>query len=581
MVAAAVMLPLVAALALLAVASAEESTTTVTLGPGYSAVTWSGAEPYAIANFEGTPVTQIHRRDAVRQKWLSHAVGQDDATLPELHLLPRVQYLLKSDAAHELTIPNPLADIDPLAKLRFPAAPDDPLRFEAYWPNEDSPLEDLVVLRGEDERLSVEAWVEGGTGEVSVWWAIDGRINHEGLESDDVELIPGGHDHGRLYAADETGQVVAVALPRVVRLPELQLPEMTYGILGAFPVVALPKNDDLDWNWKFYLDNWAGAETLLDYISEAGFPVVFFDSFDWFYFEHAGKNRYDEGVLAGWDRLVAMARERDLDIFVTVNRTPLWGSADLRTTGSVLDPQDVADMMGMMAKRWPEVKYWQRRSEPNVGFAHTINGPQAMVEESKAAALGVWYANPDAVVVSPAVTGSISDRFGNSLVDGYDDFTFLQLMYDAGLKDWIDVMGYNWYSCPLDNEELEVWLSVIDEHLQIMADNGDGDKPFWLTETGWSSAGPWHGRALSLLRNSPSLATEDLQAQCIVNMMSALTERDDVMGISIYTIADAVSPVLKDDNFGLLEYVDGVNFTPKPAYWAVREFLTGQPPPEE
>ena len=45
----------------------------------------------------------------------------------------------------------------------FAAAPDDPLRFEAYWPNEDSPLEDLILLRSDDERLSVKAEVLGAS----------------------------------------------------------------------------------------------------------------------------------------------------------------------------------------------------------------------------------------------------------------------------------------------------------------------------------------------------------------------------------------------------------------------------------
>ena len=66
----------------------------IDLSPGYNAVTWNGAEPYALSNFDGTPVTRIHRWDATGQEWLSHVVGQDGATMPELHLLPRVQYLI-------------------------------------------------------------------------------------------------------------------------------------------------------------------------------------------------------------------------------------------------------------------------------------------------------------------------------------------------------------------------------------------------------------------------------------------------------------------------------------------------------
>ena len=72
----------------------------------------------------------------------------------------------------------------------------------------------------------------GGVGDVSVWWMIDGRANHAGLASDDVDLAPGAHDHGRLYAVDVTGQIAIVKLPRVVKLPPLELPVMHYGVLA-------------------------------------------------------------------------------------------------------------------------------------------------------------------------------------------------------------------------------------------------------------------------------------------------------------------------------------------------------------
>ena len=107
-----------------------------------------------------------------------------EATLTELHLLPRVQYVLLADTQYEVTIPNPVAGLDPLTDLSLLGVPEDPLRILAYWPNKDSPLEDLVVLRGDDKRLSVRAEVSGGRGDVAVWWMIDGRVNHEGLESD-------------------------------------------------------------------------------------------------------------------------------------------------------------------------------------------------------------------------------------------------------------------------------------------------------------------------------------------------------------------------------------------------------------
>ena len=226
-----------ALIALSAVALLALSTTlaradegTIALSPGRNVVTWNGSAPYPIADLADTPVTQIHRWDAVRQEWLTHLVGQDGATLPELHLLPRVQYLLFAEGTHELDVLDPIAEIDPRAALRRAGPPDDPLRFEAYWPTEDSPLEDLVVLRGEDERLSVRAEVAGGLGDAEVYWVIDGRLNHAGKASHDVALNPGKHDKAIVLAADRNGQVAVQSLPRVVKLPKLELPsQFLYG----------------------------------------------------------------------------------------------------------------------------------------------------------------------------------------------------------------------------------------------------------------------------------------------------------------------------------------------------------------
>ena len=191
-------------------------------------------------------------------------VGQDGATLPELHLLPRVQYLLVAEATHELDVPDPIAEIDPHAALRLAAPPDDPLRFEAWWPNEDSPLEDLIVLRPDDERLSVKAEVAGGVGKIEVYWLLDGRLNHHGLASDDVELLPGKHDGPVLYAVDDSAQVVVVELPRVVRLPAYAPPErMQVGVTAFITPAHLHNHPHL-------YGDFGDVERALDMIVDAG-----------------------------------------------------------------------------------------------------------------------------------------------------------------------------------------------------------------------------------------------------------------------------------------------------------------------
>ena len=562
----ALLLGVAIAVGVAATISTDEPAASITLQPGANAVTWSGSEPYDIANFADTPVTQIHRFDPARQKWLSRVVGQTEATLPELHLLPRVQYLLMSDKAHDLTIPSPLADIEPLAELRFPPAPDDPLRFEAYWPNEDSPLEDLVVLRGEGERLSVRAEIAGGEGEVSVWWMIDGQVNHEGLSSEDVELVPGGHDHGRLYAASTSGEVVMVLLPRVVKLPPLELPEMQFGVLAHIGSFAAWRGTDLPYRYPDVL------RAALDLMLDAGLTITMAD----WTFNPAQTDRYQ---LTHLDLAARELDLRDMDIIAIAQDVPMWASTmDLSSTrespwGTVTrwsrapwrDPGDKSHEMMYMASRWPTIRYWMVAHESNLNLFYSTSDVVSLVKEIRAAALGAYYVNPQAVIVAPglAVPGPTEIIPGELIPYQW----FLQSLYDLGFRKYVDVIAIHpfvgWWGSV--ERTIEAMIDFVDNVRMIMGANDDADGVLWATSHGWST----------------SDVQEDVQAELLVAAFQALAERDDVSAALSYNFYDGADPNDYEHNFGIIGHGlrDG-EFVPKPAYWALREFLTGQPPPD-
>ena len=532
-----------------AISADEPGDASVTLRPGSNVVTWSGSEPYAIANFAGTPVRKVHRFDAVRQKWLSRVVGQDEASLPELHLLPRVQYLLVSGATHELMIPDPAADIDPQANLRFPSTPDDLLRFEAYWPNEDSPLEDLVVLRGEDERLSVEAWVDAATGDVSVWWAIDGRINHAGLASDDVELVPGGHDHGRLYAVSESGQVAVVKLPRVVRLPELELPEMLYGVAAKLPRGPIDK-----WSWAD-LDpyTWETVSEALSLIRDAGLQLVRL-GMNWEIAQPTPATT-NERVLDQYQRLFAMLEERGLVTMpIVYTGSPRWVNGCGITQAPcwappAYDAKEVQAWGRILASRFPEIRYWQVSNEVNLTFYRLGRDPYLYVDHLKAIALGIWYENPDAVIISAGIapghcTGARQDLCSE---DGEE---FLEQMYEAGFGPYHDVNGMHY-------PRAFQWKRYFERYLAVMARYGDRDRPIWVTEMG-----------------DPNEDDAVEQGRVIVEELEWLASRSEVRAAIIYSFRDD-----GDSPSGLARHPYANGFDLKPSYWAVRELLTGQPSP--
>ena len=543
---------LVGAVCALAPASAETADT-ISLQPGRNVVTWNGAAPYPIADFTDTPVAQIHRWDAVRQEWLSHFVGQDGATLPELHLLPRVQYMLVADAQHEIDVPDPLAGINPHAGLRRDGPPDDPLRFEAYWPNEDSPLEDLILLRSDDERLSVKAEVAGGVGEVEVYWLLDGRLNHRGLESGDVELLPGKHDDARLYAADGSGQPVVVKLPRVVKLPPLELPEMVYGVTAHLPRGSVLFAPDIE---RWY--TWAMIDTALGMIAEAGLELVRF-GLSWKWWERS-PGQIDQGHTERYDRLFRTMAEHGLDAMpIIYNGIPEWVSGcDVSQYAhsfavcegrSALDVNEVQRHGRMAASLFPQIRYWQVGNEPNLDPFWSGMNAWVYVAHLKAISLAIWYENPDAIIIAAGICcagGQSSDKH----IEGVE---FVEHLYAAGFGPYHDVNAIHyphWYQ----------QVDFLDRYLAVMRRYDDADRPVWSTEMGR----PYESDPLR-------------QANKIVEELEWLTSRSEVQGAFIYNFRnDSETPY---SGLVLREYDGG--FTPKASYWAVREFITGQPPPAD
>ena len=576
----AVLIVLILAWAGVRAVGSDAGTGTITLSRGWNVVTWNGAEPYAIDNFADTPVTGVHRWDAVGQQWLSHIVGRDGASLPELHLLPRVQYLLIAEATHELDVPDAVGSVDPRGELRFAALPDNPLRFDAYWPNEDSPLEDLVVLRGEGERLSVRAEVAGGVGDVSVWWMIDGRANHAGLASDDVDLAPGAHDHGRLYAVDVTGQIAIVKLPRVVKLPPLELPVMHYGVLAH--IGTFFSNNFGDNAFKTH----AEVAEAIGLMKEAGFTIAM-STFRW--------NSRGEGHLGHWwvdglprlDWVADELQQHRLEMIGIAFHVPKWAAAGNLTSDSWTDwggnswsdPRDKGDEMAWMAARWPSIRFWNVAHEANLHYEYSSLDPMALAAEIRAAALGAWYGNPDAVIVAPGLTPT------ETRADRWAHQEFLQALYDHGAGPYIDIV---------DVHPFQVWQGSIDESLTetrniiqevrtVMRANGDADKPIWATSVGMPTWG--RGEQVGPKGScSGFFVSPELQAALLVATYQMLTESEDVSGVLSYNFRDTGSEPDGDgcfDTMGMVWHeLEGGKLVSKPSYWALREYLTGKPPPE-
>ncbi len=182
---------------------------------------------------------------------------------------------------------------------------------------------------------------------------------------------------------------------------------------------------------------------------------------------------YNEKELERFRREIDMLTSNNLIPLVVVHGSPHGISYEKRHEGY----KRFAALMGMMAKRFPKVKYWELWNEMDDGFTPLfgadakipmIERGKCYAEMLKEAYPAIKKANSQAVVV----------------VGGMVDFNeFPKGIYAGGGKKYFDIMNLHTYGVPL------IWSYVErgNKLRQIMNANGDRYKPIWNTEFGSSA----------------------------------------------------------------------------------------------
>lgn len=251
---------------------------------------------------------------------------------------------------------------------------------------------------------------------------------------------------------------------------------------------------------------WFSSDERLDVtvelMDEAGVGIVR-TVFDWPSIEpEPGVYRWER-----FDRVVERLQERGIAVLGLLDGSAPWAtsapsldepywqkwpSKDLSAFGRYVytvveryDGDGVADAPGS-----PVIGYWEIWNEPNMAFFWR---PQPNVEQYvgmlSLCHQVVKLANPSAVVVMGGIAGNGVSYPPFALAEEERDF--LQQVYEHGGKDFFDVANVHLY--PYTHElwrpELMTALQdALDEARSVMAANGDGDKPIWVTEIGFSTA---------------------------------------------------------------------------------------------
>jgi hypothetical protein len=269
------------------------------------------------------------------------------------------------------------------------------------------------------------------------------------------------------------------------------------------------------------------------------------------------------------NRVINMAAEQHLKVLVTLWMTPGWANDDSGDRALPHDPNAYARAAHWAAHYWAgKVQAWEIWNEPNDNHFMVGADPAAYTKLLCAAYPAIHAGNPRAKVV-----------FGGTR---QTDTAWIRQTYDRGAHGCFDVMAIHPYqavaneppSAP-DNGTMYRMAHVSTVH-QLMVSHGDGAKPIWFTEFGWSSHSNASVDMQSGADNWLRGVSESQQAAYLVDTLRLIPRKwPYVTNAFWYDSRDRTGSHLQDDNYGLLRS----DLTPKPAYRAVSSYLNRSEPP--
>ncbi len=262
---------------------------------------------------------------------------------------------------------------------------------------------------------------------------------------------------------------------------------------------------------------WGGAD--LGFIVNATKGL----GFKWVKFQLPWKDIESSPGAYGWgglDNIVGTFNAGGLKVLASVVKAPAWSrpaNTDFSVEGPPADPGTYASFVGQLAGRYcgkiNAIEVW---NEQNLDYewGREPLDPARYVQLLGAAYRAIKAACPQTVVVSGALTPT-----GAPPPVAMDDFTYLELMYQAGLKNVSDAIGahpsgYNvapdvrWeQACDFITQQgssfrgacdapHHSWSfrSTMEGYRNIMVKYGDANKRIWPTEWGWAAGGAFDAR---------------------------------------------------------------------------------------
>lgn len=252
----------------------------------------------------------------------------------------------------------------------------------------------------------------------------------------------------------------------------------------------------------------------LEMVREMGAPWIV-EYFPWGYYEPE-KGRYD------WshpDLVVNHALAQGLTIIARIDFVPAWARPSDTTFRYLSEERfaDYADFVHAFVRRFSgRVQYVVIWNEPNLSFewGYRLPDPAAYTRLLQVSYTRAKEADPTVMVLAAGLAPTLAPP-GSEW--GMDDLEFLQRMYDAGARGFFDglaIHAYGWTHSP-DDPPAPDKLNFSRAQLlyDVMARNGDGGLPCFITEAGWNDHPRWANAVLPGLRIDYTLRAYEKAAQ--------------------------------------------------------------------
>ena len=197
--------------------------------------------------------------------------------------------------------------------------------------------------------------------------------------------------------------------------------------------------------------------------------------------------RFDEHLIGVLNGRIAALKARGVKVLVVVHRAPAWANGGRGGIAPPSDPATFGRFMGRIAARVPGADAWELWNEPDSQeFWAGGADPPAYAALLRAAYPAIKAAQPSDIVVTGGMVGNNMD--------------FLAALYANGAGGAFDAVGVHTdTACLTDGPGVyyrdergrvgRYTFSAYREVHAVMADHGDGAKPIWMTELGWSTQG--------------------------------------------------------------------------------------------